>query len=106
LRLAHIHITRYGAEQALQNIQTQLRKYVMHIGAEDKHHATLAVVVVRIMDHFMRESKSSEFDQLISEFPRLPNDFKALVNAHYTFDIFNSEKAKREFVAPDLLSFA
>ena len=105
LRLAWIHITRYGIEKALENIQLQLQQYVRHLGAEDKYNTTLTVAAIKAVYHFILKSKSDTFEELITEFPRLKNNFRELMGCHYAIDIFNSEKAKRKFLEPDLLPF-
>ena len=40
LRLAWIHITKYGAKQAEENIHNQLLTYVKSLGAEGKYNKT------------------------------------------------------------------
>lgn len=105
LRLAWININQYGIEQAEQNIQSQLKRYVEFIGAKDKYNTTLTVAAIKSVYHFMRKSKSASFKDFIVEFPRLKYGFKDLMNSHYGFDIYNSEKAKSEYLVPDLLPF-
>lgn len=36
LRLAWINISKYGIEKAIANIQTQLKRFVKSVGAQDK----------------------------------------------------------------------
>lgn len=105
LRLAWIHIDKYGLEQARDTIQEQLQDFVTRVGAKDKYHKTLTIVAVQGVEHFMKRSGSDNFKDFISEFPQLKNDFKELVGSHYSFDIFNSAKARTEFIEPDLLPF-
>jgi len=105
LRLAWIHINAYGIDVALPNVQSQIKGFVKHIGAENKYNTTLTVAAIRAVYHFMQKSESNNFRNFIEEFPRLKNNFKNLIDAHYGFDIFNSEKAKHQFLEPDLLPF-
>lgn len=105
LRLAWIHITRYGIENAISNIQSQIKNFVRHVGAEDKYNETLTIAAIKAVYHFMLKSKANNFKDFIKEFPRLTNNFRELINAHYGFDIFNSKQAKIEFLEPDLLPF-
>ena len=102
LRLAWIHIDKYGLEKAKENIQKQLQDFVAHIGAKDKYHQTLTMSAV---NHFKEQSKSDNFNGFIIEFSQLKNNFKALIASHYSFDIFKSIRSKTEFIAPDLLPF-
>ncbi|WP_298755230.1 hypothetical protein [uncultured Psychroserpens sp.] len=105
LRLAWLYIYRLGIKQAEQDIQDQLQSFVETVGAKDKYHKTLTIVATRIVNHFMQKSKSENFTDFINEFPQLKSEFKELVNTHYSFNIFTSELAKREFLKPDLLAF-
>jgi hypothetical protein len=105
LRLAWIHITKYGEEAAIQNICTQLAAFVKFVGAEDKYNQTLTIASIKAVRHFIKKSSSDTFQDFISEFPRLKYNFKDLMNLHYKVDIFDSDKAKNEFLEPDLIPF-
>ncbi len=105
LRLAWINIHLYGLEQAEKNIQKQLQNFVEFVGAKDKYNATLTVAAIRAVGHFKEKSTADNFKYFIKEFPQLKNNFKALIASHYSFDIFNSNKAKTEFLEPDLAPF-
>ena len=65
LRLAWIHIDKYGIEQAEENIQKQLQDFVAHVGAKDKYHETLTIVAVQAVNHFMQQSKSDNLQDFI-----------------------------------------
>lgn len=105
LKLAWIHIDRYGVEQAEINIQRQLQDFVAYAGAQDKYNKTLTLAAIKAVYHFMLKSSSNNFRDFITEFPRLKYNFKDLMAAHYSQDIFNSERAKKEFLEPDLVPF-
>ncbi len=105
LRLAWLHIKLYGVIQAEENIQTELRSFVNHVGAQNKYHVTLTVAAVKIVGHFMAKSNTNNFQEFINENPQLNTNFKELIKNHYSIDIFNSEVAKSEFLEPDLLPF-
>lgn len=105
LRLAWIYINRYGIETALSIICLRLTNYVELLGASDKFNKTLTIAATKAVFHFLQKSKSSTFGSFIIEFPRLKYEFKALLNCHYSTDIFLSERAKKEFLEPDLLPF-
>lgn len=105
LRLAWIHISKYGLDQALENVQAQLQRYVKHVGAEDKYHCTLTTVGVRVVYHFLKRSEADDFASFIAQFPRLKSDFKGLIESHYSFNVFSSAEAKNQYVEPDLLPF-
>lgn len=105
LRLAWIHIKKYGIDKTLQNIQMQLKAYVKHVGAEDKYHKTITIAAVKAVYHFILKSESDNFQDFITEFPRLKHNFKGLMDSHYSVDIFSSKNSKKEYLEPDLLPF-
>ncbi|HNP66977.1 MAG TPA: hypothetical protein PKH16_03645 [Aequorivita sp.] len=105
LRLAWINIKKYGIKQAEKNIQIGLKNFVEFVGAKDKYNVTLTLAAIKAVYHFMLKSKSDNFKNFITEFPRLKNNFKDLMSCHYGFDIYNSDKAKTEFLEPDLVPF-
>ena len=105
IRLAWIHINKYGIDQAINNVCTQIKLFDVTHGDGAKFHKTLTVASVRTVYHFFLKSQSNNFTDFIQEFPRLNNSFKGLIDAHYGINLFNSEKAKIEFIEPDLLPY-
>lgn len=105
LRLAWIHLKKYGKEKAVQNICSQLVNYVNMLGASGKYNKTLTVAAINAVYHFMQRSGADNFEKFIAEFPRLKYNFKDLMAAHYKKDIYTSALAKKEFLQPDLLPF-
>ncbi|MEO9871740.1 hypothetical protein [Ekhidna sp.] len=105
LRLAYIHIHKYGREQAEKNMCDQIKGYAESLGVFDKFNKTVTIASVKAMDHFMRRSKTDSFSGLMKEFPRLTTNFKDLLSQHYGFNVFADKQAKREFIEPDLLPF-
>lgn len=105
LRLAWIHIQKYGLERAKKNIQEQLQKFVDFAGARDKYHTTITVAAIEAVNHFMEKLSAQNFEEFIRENPRLKEDFKTLISSHYSFDIFSSIEARKGFIAPDVQPF-
>jgi len=105
LRLAWILIERYGIGDAETQIQELLLKFVDCAGAKDKYNTTLTVAAIRVVYHFWQKSNSENFMDFIHEFPRLKSNFKALLAAHYGFDICASNQARLSYMEPDLLPF-
>ena len=105
LRLAWIHIRKYGIDQALINIEKQLRDFVSYAGASDKYHQTITIAAINAVNHFIIHSKTNDFAEFIQKNSNLKHNFKALINSHYSYDIFRSEKAKNVFIEPDLQPF-
>ncbi len=105
LRLAWIHIHKYGLEKAIQNVTNQLETFTVLHNERTKFNTTVTVAAVRAVHHFMLETESNTFKDFIEEFPRLKFDFRELLGYHYAFNIFASEEAKEKFMEPDLLPF-
>ena len=105
LRLAWIHIRQHGLEQAIENMNAQILAFAIANGARDNFNRTVTTAAVYTMHHFMQRSQSDDFPGLLAEFPRLKTDFKGLLAAHYSSDIFRSKEAKAQFIEPDLAPF-
>ncbi len=105
LRLAWIHIKKYGVEMAIMNIDNQLLKFIESLDARDKYNKTVTVAAVNTVYHFMLKSNADNFKSFILEFPRLNKNFKALLNCHYSMDLFNYEAAKKQYIEPDVLPY-
>ncbi len=105
LRLAWIHIHKYGPNQACENVCRQIRAFDQTHGDGSKFHKTMTVAAVKAVYHFILKAKAKDFQIFIQTFPRLKTNFKALLDQHYGFDLLESKKARVEFVAPDLLAF-
>jgi len=105
LRLAWIHLRKYEHDQAIDNVTRQLRDFVTRVGAVDKYNHTLTVAAIRVVDHFMKKSDAPTFYALLLAYPRLKHNFKDLLGQHYSKDALFTEKARKEYVEPDLLAF-
>ena len=105
IRLAWLHIKQYGVEKAILNVCAQLQNFVQLAGATGKFNKTLTVAAIKAVYHFMLKSGSNNFKDFIQQFPRLKYNFRDLMAAHYKKDIYISDKAKKEFLEPDLLPF-
>ncbi len=105
LRLAWIHITKYGIDKAIDNICSQIRTFATFHGDNDKYNETVIIAAVRAVYHFVLKSESGYFKDFILQFPRLKNKFGELLDSHYSLDIFKSELAKKKYMHPDLLPF-
>jgi hypothetical protein len=105
LRLAYVHVKKYGVAKAIQNLCLQIGVFDRTHGEGIKYHETITIVAVKIMNHFMRRTSALNFQGLIKEFPRLRDDFKGLISQHYSMDLFQHPTAKIEFLEPDLHPF-
>lgn len=91
LRLAWIHLNKYGMEKSLENIQKQLLEFATSAGDPGKYNKTLTIAAIKAVHHFKLRSASTTFKGFIAESPRLKYNFRDLMDAHYGFDIFNSK---------------
>lgn len=105
LRLAFIHIRKYGLEKAIRHLTEQIWLYAEGLGVHDKYNETVTVAAVKAVGHFIKKMEGETFHDLMTEFPRLKDDFKGLIRSHYSVDIFNSDAARQKFLEPDLLPF-
>lgn len=105
IRLAWIHIHRYGLEQAIENVCTQIKAFATFHGDADKYNHTVTVAAIKAVYHFMLKSASDNFSSFIKDSSRLKTEFKQLMEAHYSMNIFTSAEAKSEYVKPNLLPF-
>jgi N-formylglutamate deformylase len=105
LRLAWITINEYGIDKAEEEIQSQLLNFINFVGVKDRYNKTVTIAALKAVHHFMQRVKSNTFKDFIAEYPQLNNNFMGLIGSHYSFDIFHSNKAKTEFLEPDLLPF-
>ena len=105
LRLAWVHLSRYGLDQAIENITGQLKNYTRAVGAADKYNETVTIAAIYAVNHFRIRSACKDFATFIAENSVLKTNFKELINTHYRTDIFKSERAKNHFLEPELLPF-
>ena len=105
LRLAWIHVTKFGPKQAIQNVTEQIQRFAAFHGDHTKYHETVTIAAVRAVYHFVLKSESKDFSSFLKEFPQLNHKFKDLIQSHYSEDIFVSSDAKRRYISPDLQPF-
>ena len=105
LRLAYIHIQKYGAKQAEENMCRQIKGFAESLGIYDKFNKTVTIAAIRIMSHFMQKAKSKDFTGLTEEFPQILSDFKGILRQHYSYNVFGDLDAKSDYKAPDLFPF-
>lgn len=105
LRLAWIHLRKYGLEQGSKNVESQILNFVRQLGLVEKFNKTLTIASIKIVYHFLQKSDTTNFVDFIQTFPRLKSNFKDLLFTHYSLDIFHTAKAKTTYLPPDLLAF-
>ena len=105
IRLAWIHIHKYGVEKACDNVCVQIQKFDRVFDEGIKFNHTVTVACVRAVNHFIQKNKIEKFDHFISTYPQLETNLRGILDCHYGFDIYNNKMAKEEYLEPDLLAF-
>ena len=105
LRLRWVHLSRYGADSACENICNQILNFDITHGKGDKFHKTITVAAVKVVEHFKNKTQADTFDLFLIQVPRLKTHFKELLDQHYSFDIFQSTVAADTYIEPDLCPF-
>ncbi len=105
IRLAYIHITKYGASQAEKNLIKQIKAYAEYYGAFEKFNIKVTVAAVKTLNYFIQKSYSTNFQDLMREFPQILSNFKGILRQHYSYNVFGDIEAKMTYKAPDLLPF-
>ncbi|MEQ8472160.1 MAG: hypothetical protein RIC35_13295 [Marinoscillum sp.] len=106
LRLAYLRIKEVGLQEAIIKVTSQIQNYVTKLGAQSKYNHTLTIAAIKAVNHFIVRSGDASFTELLEQFPKLQNDFKGLMETHYSTDILQSTKAKVSYMKPDLLPFS
>lgn len=105
LRLAYIHILKYGYEGALANMRAQIKAFAENLGIYDKYHDTVTIIAVVMTAEAMENAQENDFINFIEGSGRYLLNFKALLNNHYSYNLFKDLKSRKEWVAPDLKPF-
>lgn len=100
LRLAWIHIVRYGLVNAEKSIYEQFLSFAKSKNADAKFSKTITIASVKMVGHFIKRSRADDFWGFIEEFPQLKNEYKDLLASHYDTDIFNGEEGRNEYLEP------
>ncbi len=103
LRLAYLHIQRYGIDEALETIPAQIASFVDRIGARDKFHMTLTIAAVKVIYHFMQRSSANDVKAFLAGCPELTHHFKDLIGRHYSAEALSYANARVQYTEPDLL---
>lgn len=105
LRLAYIHLMKYGLEQSIENMCKQIYDFAIKYGATMKFNATVTYASLQIMYHYIQKGESKNFSDLMKEYPSILKDFKGEIEKHYSWDVFRSLEAKAKIIQPDLEPF-
>lgn len=106
LRIAWILIQKYGTKVGTEKNCELKAAYFKNVLKSDKFNRTLTIAYSEILNHFMEQSQSEDFDTLLLEYPRLRYNFKKLVKTHYGYNILKEHrKEEPKQVRPILFTF-
>ncbi len=83
LRLAFIHIRKYGLGKAIQNICDQIRKFDQTFGDGTKYNEELTIACVKLIDHLIKKTPDSGFKRLLAYYPELKSDFRTTITPFF-----------------------
>jgi hypothetical protein len=99
IRLAWIYLQRYGEQEAGTRIAASIRNFAAHFGKTDKYHETMTIAWLRLVAH---ESKGrTTLEEALAASPMLLE--KRTLAGYYSDGLLQSDRAKQEFVDPDLM---
>lgn len=92
MRLAYIHIKKYGLKQAIKNLCKQIDAFDIKHGDGTKFNTRITIASAKIVALFMGKAKSTNFKEMLIEFPQLRSNFCELLRKHYKLDFFKQDK--------------
>lgn len=105
VRLAFIHIVKYGREVARENLCNQIKEAAKRVGYHDKFHYTITCASVELLALNGVGSDLLEFAAFKAKYPQMLDNFKSILLSYYSEALLFSDSARRVFVAPDLQDF-
>ena len=101
LRLAWLVLSCHPIDEAENVVAREIRRFALASGAPNRYHE-LARFWVRLVGHAMEnETEAGSIDDLLARFPFLLE--KSLPYRHWRGETFNSDRARADWVEPDLV---
>jgi hypothetical protein len=101
LRMAWLHLTRYGRDEASQRVCAGIRALATQFGVPGKFNHTLTAALMHIMANRLAGSPDSDFDAFLAANPDLLADARGLLARHYSDERLDSEQAHAGWIEPD-----
>lgn len=105
LRMAWLYLQSYPLQQAVDKVTSGISAYALSLGATDKFQHTLTEAIVRIMAIRMKQDDADTLESYLANNLDLVDDIRSVVGTYYSDALLNSERARSEFVSPDLAPF-
>ncbi|HEY7031460.1 MAG TPA: hypothetical protein VH482_09050 [Thermomicrobiales bacterium] len=101
LRLAWLCLSRDGEARGGARTIAAIRRVAAAHGASEKYHETITRFWLRLVAHHLASDPAAvSFDDFLSHSPRLLD--VGLMRRHYRPETLAGERARREWVEPDL----
>ena len=102
VRLAYIYLAENDVEPSSERMRETLKRFLVCNGVDpSKYHATLTKAWVLAVHHFMNKTGSAQSaDAFMDKNPDMLNT--KIMMTHYSAEVLFSDKARVEFVEPDL----
>lgn len=82
LRLAWIHVSKYGEQQAILNLTSQIKAYVSKLGLAHKYVESTTIAAVRLVhSRYVKQPKAS-YSEFITSNPDLHTHFQELIQEY------------------------
>jgi len=102
LRLAWLCLSRQGEQHGAASTIAAVRRVAAALGASEKYHETITRFWLRLVAHHIkRDPVVASFDDFLLNSPRLLDP--GLMRRHYRPETLAGERARREWVEPDLI---
>ncbi len=107
VQLAWTYLRALPREPARDAMRRSIRHLAQAHGAPDRYHETLTLAWMDVVDLHLdrgaRDRFGESFEEFIKHNERLLD--RHLLRHHYSRDLLDSGRARREYVAPDLQPF-
>ena len=102
LRLAYIYLCEHDTREATELMRETLQRFQLHKGVDPaKYHATITRAWILAVRHFMAKAgEADSADEFIDSNPQMLDS--KIMMTHYSAAVLFSDRARGEFVEPDL----
>lgn len=101
LRICWLYLRKFPFDSAILNVTAGIKRYATHLGAAHIYHETLTCAWVHLVYLAMQENNCDSFEEFLNINPHLFD--KTLMSRYYSKSLLESDKARREWVTPDLM---
>ena len=105
MRLAWLYIKEFGVERAAHILCDRIRSFDRKHGTGLKFNKTVTIAFAHLINERQQLGIYRDFENFLEQNEALISDYRELISRHYSFDPFNSEKARNEYLLPDKMPF-